>query len=266
MQPNRLRTGQLKVAHKYPILEFDPATEAMIEPTRVFDPIDIAEHCVLCFFNEAIEKLGQSYPLKVVRQLRSEMGPHPIYELNWSGKRIALTNPRVGAPLAVATLEAAIALGCRKFVACGGAGVLDGNLSRGHLIVPTAAVRDEGTSFHYMPPGRESHPSDEALKAVRATLEASDQPYVVGKTWTTDAFYRETPAKVKRRKAEGCISVEMEASAFFAVAQFRGVQFAQILYAGDDVSGDKWDSRQWSDQVVAREQLLELAIEACLQI
>ena len=89
---------------------------------------------------------------------------------------------------------------------------------------------------------------------------------MVGKTWTTDAFYRETPAKVKRRKAEGCISVEMEASAFFAVAQFRGVQFAQILYAGDDVSGDKWDSRQWSDQVVAREQLLELAIEACLQI
>jgi len=252
------------MAEDYPILEFDPTPEAIIEPAKCFEPIDIAEHCVFCFFNEAIERFGQLHSMKIVRELRGEDGMHPIYEVNWQGHRIALTNPRVGAPLAVASLEATIALGCRKFVACGGAGVLDGKLPPGHLIVPTSAIRDEGTSFHYAPPGRETQPSDQAVAAIQATLEKHERPYVLGKTWTTDAFYRTTPGKVERRKAEDCLTVEMEASAFFAVAKFRGVQFGQILYAGDDVSGSEWDSRKWKDLIDVREKLLELAIEACL--
>jgi nucleoside phosphorylase len=92
-------------------------------------------------------------------------------------------------------------------------------------------------------------------------------PYVTGKTWTTDAVYRETPAKIARRKAEGCITVEMEAATFFAVAQFRGVPFGQILYGGDDLSGDLWDQRDWiKGQVSTREKLLWLAAEACLSL
>ena len=63
-------------------------------------------------------------------------------------------------------------------------------------------------------------------------------PFVTGKTWTTDGLYRETRGKVDRRVAEGCLTVEMEAAAFFAVAAFRGVSFGQLLYAGDDLSGD----------------------------
>ena len=88
----------------------------------------------------------------------------------------------------------------------------------------------------------------------------------VGKTWMTDAFYRETPAKVARRRAEGCLTVEMEAAAFFAVARFRGVSFAQILYAGDDLSGPEWDSRGWQSRTAIREQVFNLAAEACLRM
>ena len=86
----------------------------------------------------------------------------------------------------------------------------------------------------------------------------------MAKTWTTDAFYRETPAKVRRRREEGCLTVEMEAAAFFAVAQFRGVPFAQLLYGGDDVSG-VWDFRAWTTHAV-REELFWLAAEACLAL
>ena len=254
------------MAEDYPILEFDPSPEAIIDPINLHKPIDIAEHCVLCFFNEAIERFSQLHPMKVVKELKGEMGFSSVYEVNWKGQRIALAHPRVGAPLAVFMLEATIALGCRKFIACGGAGVLDGQLAPGHLIVPTSAVRDEGTSYHYAPPGRESHPSDEAVAAIQTTLDKHGVPYELGKTWTTDAFYRETPAKVARRKAEDCLTVEMEASAFFAVAKFRGVQFGQILYAADDVSGDQWDSRKRNDRINVREKLLELAIEACLSM
>ena len=86
----------------------------------------------------------------------------------------------------------------------------------------------------------------------------------MGKTWTTDAFYRETPDKVALRRSEGCVAVEMEAAAFFAVARFRGVTFAQMLYGGDDVSGEEWDHREWNKRRSVREDLLWLAAEACL--
>ncbi len=88
----------------------------------------------------------------------------------------------------------------------------------------------------------------------------------MGKTWTTDAFFRETPAKIARRRAEGCLAVEMEAAAFFAVAQFRGVIFAQLLYGGDDVSGEVRDHRRFGERLTVREKLFWLAVEACLRL
>ena len=143
-----------------------------------------------------------------------------IREIDVDGKRLAVLHPGIGAPMAAASLEQAIALGCRKFVACGGAGVLDKEIAVGHILVPATAVRDEGTSYHYLAPAREVSASAEGIAAIERALRAEQVEYVVSKTWTTDAPYRETPAKIRRRKAEGCLTVEMEAAAFFAVAQF----------------------------------------------
>src|SRR3954463_5348363 len=95
----------------------------------------------------------------------------PTYEMDIDGRRLTLFHPGVGAPLAAAMLEEAIALGCRKFVACGGAGVLDRSIALGHLVVPTAAIRDEGTSYHYLPPAREVEPSPEGVADIEATLK-----------------------------------------------------------------------------------------------
>ena len=158
-----------------------------------------------------------------------------------------------------------IALGSRKFVACGGAGVLDSNIAVGHLVVPSAAIRDEGTSYHYLPPSREVAPHPRALAAIEKTLKRNGIDYIVAKTWTTDAIFRETRARMNARKREGCLTVEMEAAAFFAVAQFRGVQFGQILYGGDDISAEQWDQRNWSRHQI-RERLFTLAAEACLSM
>jgi uridine phosphorylase len=256
----------------YPILEYDPDPEAVIEPRRVIRPIAAPEHCVVCFFQEVIAQLVQRAGAKQIATSRSEMGEHPVYELALDGRaeipgrgRLAFFHPGVGAPLAAGLLEEVIALGCRHFIACGGAGVLDKEIAVGHIVVPATAVRDEGTSYHYLPPGREVAASPAGVAAIEEVLTARGVPYVVGKTWTTDAFYRETPAKVRRRKAEGCLTVEMEAAAFFAVAQFRGVTFAQMLYGGDDVSGDTWDARDWEHAARSvREKLFWLAAEACL--
>jgi uridine phosphorylase len=251
---------------KYPILEFDAERKAVFEPGAYVHPADVPERCVLCFFHDVIAGLVEKRQPRIAARPYSEMGPHPLYEFDLDGRRLAVFHPGVGAPLAAFLLEELIALGCKKFVAYGGAGVLDESLPVGHVIVPSAAVRDEGTSYHYLPPGREVSASPEGLAAIEAVLKKHGREYVVAKTWTNDGFYRETPAKVQLRRSEGCVAVEMEAAAFFAVAQFRGVSFAQMLYAGDDVSGAEWDSRDWEKQYPIREGLFWLAAEACLSL
>jgi len=248
----------------YPILEFDPAPQAIIEPSRVIQPIDIAEHCVICFFQEVINKVCQEHAARTLTSHKWEDAHHPFHEITLDGRRLAILHPGVGAPMAAGMLEEAIALGCRKFIVCGGAGVLNREIAVGHIVVPSLAVRDEGTSYHYAPPGREIAASPEGIAAIEQTLQRHNVPYLVGKTWTTDAPYRETPDKVRLRQTEGCLTVEMEAAAFFAVAQFRGVTLAQMLYGGDDVSGGEWDSREWSTRTSVREKLFWLSAEACL--
>ena len=101
----------------------------------------------------------------------------------------------------------------------------------------------------------------ETVKTVVSCLEQMGIPFTTGKTWTSDAIYRETPDMVELRRNEGCITVEMEAAAFFAVSQYYNIPLAQLLYAGDDVSGDEWDSRNWNMQKNIRYNLISSAIE-----
>lgn len=251
-----------------PILEFDPSPAALIEPSGVLKPqANMPESGVLCFFQEIIDKTCRQTNAPVVYKTNSEIGSNPIYSLPVGDRHIAVMHPGVGAPLAGAFLEEIIALGCRRIIVVGGAGVLNRELTVGHVVIPTSAVRDEGTSYHYLPPGREAAPSDQGVEALRQTLEHHHIPYTYGKTWTTDAIYRETPAKIARRRDEGCIVVEMEAAALFAIAQFRGITLGQLLYGGDDVSGDQWDHRDWiTTQASTREKLFWLAAEASLKL
>ncbi|GAB4480037.1 MAG: nucleoside phosphorylase [Anaerolineae bacterium] len=253
--------------HDYPILEYDPAPQAHIEPAAILPRIDIAPHCVLHFFAEVAGRLVEQHGARPVFTIHSAMGPHPVYEIDVEGRRLAVLHCGVGAPLAAGMLEELIAIGCSRFIAVGGAGVLDSTIAPGHVIVPTAAVRDEGTSYHYLPPAREVAPHPAGVAALQAVLGRHGIPYRMGKAWTTDAIYRETAARIARRREEGCLAVEMEAAAFFAVAQFRGVIFAQALYGGDDVGGETWDARNWvHGHVSTREKLFWLAAEACLTL
>jgi uridine phosphorylase len=225
------------------------------------------EHCVLCFFQNVIDQFVQEGLAVEISSRPTEQGPRRFYKLDSALERpVTLVHPGIGAAIAAASLEIAIALGGRKFVACGGAGVLDRNIAVGHLVVPTAAVRDEGTSYHYMPAGREVAPAPEAVRAIEAVLRRRKVDYLLAKTWTTDAIFRETRAVTAVRRAEGCLTVEMETAAFFAVAQFRNVPFGQILYGGDNLDADQWDRRDWMGRASVREQLVFLAAEACLEM
>ena len=252
---------------RYPILEFDSSERAIFNPEQSVRPLEgVPTGCVICFFQDVLGDLVVRGDAAQIATLNSELGVNPVFTVSRNGSEVALVHPGVGAPMAVFVMEEMIALGCERFIVCGGAGVLDREIAVGHIVVPTAAIRDEGTSYHYLPPGREVEPDPRALAAVVGTLTRHGVEYRLTKTWTTDAIYRETPGKVERRRAEGCATVEMEASALFAVGKFRGVPVAQLLYGGDDVSGfGEWDHRGWISHSV-REDLLWLAVESCVRL
>lgn len=250
----------------YPILEFDPSAQAYIEPSQVIESRDVPEHCVICFFQEVLDKVVSEQTANLLVENRWEDGPHPLYEIAFQGQRLAFFHPGVGAAQSAALLEEVIAFGCRKFIACGGCGVLEQDIGLGHLVVVSAAVRDEGVSYHYLPAGRVVNAPVQGVAALESTLQAQSIPYRAGKTWTTDAPYRETPKKIARRRSEGCIVVEMESAGLLAVAAFRKVILGQVLYGGDDLSGIVWDHRGWQSKAEIREQLFWLAAQACVKL
>ncbi len=254
----------------FPILEFDSSREAIIEPVGPSVSRPAPQRGVLCFFPEIIQALIDEGRLHQIGAIRSEIGRHPLYVLRVETipgvREVLVAHPGIGAPLVAGIMEEIIALGVRRLIAWGGCGVLRPDIAAGHPVILTSAVRDEGTSYHYLPPSREAEAHPQAVAALEAACRALEIDYRLGKAWTTDAIYRETPALRERRLAEGCDVVEMEASAFFAVAQFRDVVFGQVVYGGDPVTPEGWDERGWNDRSDDRELMFRLAIAACLRL
>jgi uridine phosphorylase len=222
---------------------------------------------VFCFFTETVDKIARREDARVVAILPWAHGQHRVIEMQHRGERLAVVHAGVGAPLAGGLLEQAIALGGQFFVAVGGAGCLVPDLALGHAVVVSSAVRDEGTSYHYVAPSRVIEADPAAVSSIEATLADAGVPFTTGRTWTTDAPYREARTRVTRRvERDGCITVEMEASALLAIAQFRGVRLVSLLYAGDSLAGDTWEHRSWNTAHDVREELFWIAADAALEL
>lgn len=154
------------------------------------------------------------------------------------GEKILLVYPTMGAAGSVCDMELLIASGIKKFVAFGTCGRLDNNIAQNTIILPTAAFREEGTSYHYLPDGDEIGVDEKALEVAEKVFKEHGFVCKKGKVWTTDAVYRETPGKVKLMKERGCIGVEMELSALLALAKYRDVEFTEFLIGEDGVDGN----------------------------
>ena len=249
-----------------PLLEFDEDRRALIEPS-INKNIGLPDCCVIPYYRVVMEELKQNHAMKKIHEYNSILIPTEVYELSHKGKSITVVCPTAcGSPVAGALLESLIASGCRKFVACGSAGALKSDLHEGFVVVPTGAVRDEGTSYHYLFPSRRVDANSDVVEKLEQVVKRHHVNYELGLTWTTDAPFRETRGKIARRKKEGCLTVEMESAAFMAVAEFRGVKFGQYLLAGDDVSGDEWLGRHWGAHSPAHEKMFWLSVEACLDL
>lgn len=254
----------------FPILEFDANLAAIIEPKGPKVSRPAPSRCVLCFFPEVIQSLLSAGRLVEIGAIPSEIGRLPLYILRVETipgvREVLVAHAGLGAPLSAGILEEIIALGVKRFIACGGCGVLHPEIDAGHPVILTGAVRDEGVSYHYLPPAREVTAKPQAVAALEAACKALQIEYRLGKSWTTDAIYRETLDRRARRMAEGCEVVEMEAAAFFAVAEFRQVMFGQVVYGGDLVIPEGWDDRDWTKRMDDRDLMFRLAVDAALRL
>ena len=188
-----------------------------------------------------------------------------IYQFEYKGIKIGFFNTVLGGAASAGLLEELIAFGAEKLLYFGSCGALHKEIAEGRLLVPTAAYRDEGVSYHY------AEASDyleiETAPVLMQILDDMHISYNATKTWTTDAFYRETRSNLEKRKAEGCGVVEMECASIMAVGQFRKKKVYQFLYAADCLADSDWDKRILGNMPTdLRERILLVAIEVATRL
>ena len=250
--------------------EFDPNPAAIINPSDAQRPIaDCPKVAVSCFerttFDRMLERLGGGEEITLLKKANLRT---PVYQTKYKDKEIALFEAYVGAAGCVGDLEELFAAGVEKLVLFGTCGVLDRSIEDCGVIIPTAALREEGASFHYAPPSDEIEVNPKYREEFIEILEHHKCTYTLGKTWTTDAFFRETAEKMARRKAAGCVCVDMECSAVAALAQFRGKEVFQFFHAADNLDGEAWDSRSLSSDanITGKDKAALLALELAVRI
>ncbi len=223
--------------------EFDPA-EGLITPwatdSETSEPV--AETLIMPFSQAVVSAVSRAATTRRIGTLHSLSGDVSIY---WHAG-VTVVPAGLGAPVVISRLEKMMALGVKRVILFGTCGVLDQSLKTHQVIVPTAAVRDEGTSYHYAPASSEIAMAPTRVAELLTALEVEGIDAVTAKTWSTDAFFRETAAKTARRKAAGCRVVDMEAAAIAAWGAYRRVATYQFFTAADhlDAAAGQWHERR----------------------
>jgi len=247
-----------------PITEFYP-DEGLISPSAAvpIDNVRLPSHidtAVILFDRHRDEKLLEDCTIFYNFAAGSCSLPQYIYK-----NAIVLAFSPLGSAAAGGLMEELIAFGVKRFIACGSAGLIDPSVDSAKFLIVNEAIRDEGLSYHYLP-AAETVKLDERLSALlRMKFDEAHLDYIEGMTWTTDGFYRETKERINRRRDQGAISVEMECAGFAAVAQFRKVRFAQILYFSDIVHQEVW-SGFTEEKKLIKNKINHAIIEIALSI
>ena len=192
---------------------------------------------VTTFSTHLFDELKKLYKLKQIAVIPGGIDV-PVYEFNVDGKLFVAYQSPVGAPAAVSALEEVAGGSVKNVIAFGICGALE-NIPTRRLIVPDKAFRDEGTSYHYCPPSDYIELKNSGI--VEKHLASCGLKTVVGGTWTTDGFYRETRTRADYMRSRGCIAVDMESAALQAACDYRGYNFYTFFITADSLAGDEWE-------------------------
>ncbi|HSN12756.1 MAG TPA: nucleoside phosphorylase [Propionibacteriaceae bacterium] len=244
-----------------PILEYDSDPDDLIRPglRERLSKDRLPRIAVVTFLGEISRGWVAARRWRIASSVDMVISTVPVWTGMYEGVEIAVTELPVGAPAAVIVVEQLLALGVDTIVAVGSCGALV-QVEAGEFLLPVRALRDEGTSYHYLPPERWVETDPQVREACRSALAARQFAATDCDTWTTDAFFRETAALVAARREEGCSVVEMECAALAACCTLRGARFGQILYSADTLAGEEHDVRGWAHPT--RSAALRAALDA----
>ena len=248
--------------------EFDKNKKAVFNPDTYSSKVDgCPELCVSFFSKLVMQEFVRLFNPEIMGHVENATAKFPVYKIKYNGSEIAVYQSPVGAPACVGCFEDVIQMGIKKILLVGCCGCLDEKIDDYAIIVPTAAIRDEGTSYHYAPSSDEVKLNTDVIKKIETKLKDLGIHYHKGKTWTTDAIYRETPLKVAKRKEQGAITVDMECSAMAVVAKFRKVGFGQIFYAADSLATENYNPRSLNDHNVPKKaKVIPIALDCALAL
>lgn len=245
---------------------YDENRTAVLNPWNVYQPVDGFPETIIITFGSAILNLALELYEGQPVAIPETGGSLRVYRLR-TAKSIGICRVPMGAPMTVAYMEECIAMGAKNFVVFGSCGTLDRNIPAGHLIVPTAAYRDEGTSYHYMPASAGDYIEVETADRTAEIIESMGLPTLKTCIWTTDGLYRETRRNMEARRSDGCQVVDMECSAVMTLARYRGIRACQFVYAEDNLDDIQWDPRTMGKvPKSAKELYLRVAVEIAQQI
>ena len=246
------------IKNEIPILEYDDNELSVIMPNHEKLELKLPKKAVFAFLGKHIDEYANKHNCKVVAEFESATKSYPIYITNYKGYEICLCQAPVGSAAATQILDWLISYGDKEVISAGSCGALI-DIPENTFLVPTKALRDEGTSYHYLKPSRFIELNPIGLKAIEFALNENNYSYIECITWSTDGFFRETKDKVDYRRSEGCSVVEMECSALAACSSFRNIIFGQILFTADTLADiENYDERGWGGDS------FEIALSLCL--
>lgn len=252
------------IKNDIPILEFDTDKESVLMPDHDKLALNLPERAVFVFLGDYVDEFAQRENMIIEGHFVSATKLYPIYRYNYKGEDICVVQAPVGAAPAAQLMDWLMGYGVRKIISAGSCGTLV-DIEENAFLVPVKALRDEGTSYHYMPPSRFVDINKTAREAIYSTLDEYNIKFKEVMTWSTDGFYRETREKVNYRKSEGCEVVEMECSALAACAHMREAVWGMILYTADSLANlENHDSRDWGE--ASRAKAMELCLESVIRL
>ncbi|HKM00218.1 MAG TPA: nucleoside phosphorylase [Mobilitalea sp.] len=251
------------IKNEIPILEYDTETTAVIMPGHSWD-YKFTKKAVMLFMEPEIDDYVLEHACEIVGKFVCITKTFYVYKILHKGVEIVFCQAPLGGAGAVQIMDQLIAGGASEIIATGCCGALiDG--AEGEFFIPTAALRQEGTSYHYLPPSREVELDERAIIAIEAALGKAGYKYLRCRTWSTDGFYRETKEMILYRKEEGYSVVEMECASLAACAKMRGIAFGQLLFTADSLANvDAHDTRNWGNDTFA--VALVLAMDAVAEM
>ncbi len=193
-----------------------------------------AKTIIICYSDKVMDYVKNHYKIKHIKKF-----PGDLYLIKGSEIGI-LGNFGIGAPAVATLMEELVVYGVKNFISIGESGALQSNLEINDIVVCEKSIRDEGTSYHYLKPSKYSYADKDLTKRIKKILKNNNIDFYMGKGWTIDTPYRETVKEIKKYQKEGVLTVDMEASAVFAIAKSLNVKAAAIFVISDILVGGEW--------------------------